>query len=147
MKEILGNNLKLFFDLIDKNHNQTEITYDGNNYEVWKISEDLYKKLCDMKEEQFTELVGEGGWWRSSDGSIFLKPYEKNYVHGHNLISWSKGFFNCEESHKPKKYECLSEYLYECVNVYCPENVCAYAVDLAKANGMTMGELFSMYEG
>lgn len=103
MKEILGGNLKLFFDLMDKNCDSADITYAGNKYEVWEVSDELFTKMCDMTEEQFVELAGEDAWWRSSDGSIFLAPYERNYVHGHDLISWSKGYFNCEDSRKPKK--------------------------------------------
>ena len=72
MKEILGNNLKLFFDLMDKNCNSADITYAGNRYEVWKVSDELHKEMCDMSEEQFVELAGEDAWWRSSDGSNLL---------------------------------------------------------------------------
>ena len=36
MKEILGKNLKQFFDTIDNPPNNAEITYAGKMYEVWQ---------------------------------------------------------------------------------------------------------------
>lgn len=147
MKEILGHDLKRFFDSIDKNCDNADITYAGNRYEVWKVSDELFKKMCDMTEEQFVELAGEEAFWRHSEGSNLGTPYEKNIINGHKLISWSKGYLRCEESRKSKKYESLSEYLCDCVGASQPKNVCALAVTLANANGMTMSELFAKYEG
>lgn len=57
--EILGNNLKKFFDAVDNPPNDAEITYAGNEYEVWEISDELHKKMCDMSEDKFVELAGE----------------------------------------------------------------------------------------
>lgn len=147
MKEILGGNLKRFFDTIDKNCSNVEITYANNRYEVWKVSDSLFKYMCDMSEEEFVELAGDEAWWRSSDGSNLGTPYEKNIVNGHKLISWSRGYFDCEESRSSKKYESLSDYLCNCVGASQPRNVCALAMDLAKYNNMTMAELFRKYEG
>lgn len=44
------------------------------------------------------------------------------------------------------RYESLLEYLCENIGASQPRNVCALAVDLAKYNNMTMGELFTKYE-
>ena len=147
MKEILGGNLKRFFDTVDNKYNDADITYAGNTYEVWEVSDELFKQMCDMSEEEFVELAGDDAWWRSSEGSIFLAPYEENIVNGHKLISWSKGYFDFEESRRSRKYQSLSEYLCECIGASLPRNVCALSVDLAKYNNMTMGELFRKYEG
>ena len=87
MVEILGNNLKQFFDTIDNPPKDAEITYAGERYEVWEISDELYKRMCDMSEEEFIKLAGEDAY------------------------------------------------------------VCTCAIDLAKYNDMTMGELFEKYEG
>lgn len=146
MKEILGGNLKRFFNVIDNEYNDAEITYANDRYEVWKVSNGLFKDMCDMTEEKFVELAGEDAWWRQSEGSSLGAPYEKNIVNGHKLISWSKGYFDCEASRRSKKYESLSDYLCNCVGASQPRNVCALAMDLAKYNGMTMGELFKKYE-
>ncbi len=59
MVEILGNNLKKFFDIIDNPPKDAEITYAGNRYEVWEVSDELHNKMCDMSEEEFIELAGE----------------------------------------------------------------------------------------
>ena len=49
MVEILGCDLKRFFDTVDNPPKDAEITYAGNssgiNYEVWEVS-DEYLKLC-----------------------------------------------------------------------------------------------------
>ena len=37
MVEILGNNLKQFFDIIDNPPKDAEITYAGDRYEVFRI--------------------------------------------------------------------------------------------------------------
>lgn len=147
MKEILGGNLKRFFDTVDNKCANADITYAGNRYEVWKVSNKLFEQMCEMSEEKFVELAGEDAWWRSSTGCVLGVPYEKNIVNGHKLISWSKGYFDCEASRRSRKYQSLSEYLCECVGVSLPRNVVACAMDLAKYNNMTMGELFEKYEG
>lgn len=147
MKEILGGNLKKFFDTIDKDCKNADITYAGERYEVWSVSDELFEKMCNMIEENFVELAGEDGWWRQSDGCNLGRPYEKNTVNGHKLISWSKGYFYAEESRRSRKYESLSDYLCNVVGCSQPRNVCACAMTLAKYNGMTMGELFGKFEG
>lgn len=62
MKEILGKNLKQFFDVIDNPPNDAEITYAGSRYEVWEVSDELFKKMCNMTEEEFIEMAGEDAW-------------------------------------------------------------------------------------
>ena len=51
MKEILGKNLKKIFDAVDSECNDADITYAGDRYEVWEVSDDLFAKMCDMPEE------------------------------------------------------------------------------------------------
>ena len=47
MVEILGCDLKRFFDTVDNPPKDAEITYAGNssgiNYEVWEVSDELFK--------------------------------------------------------------------------------------------------------
>ena len=50
--EILGNKLKRFFDKVDNPPNDADISYAGNRYEVWEVSEDLFNKMCDMSEDE-----------------------------------------------------------------------------------------------
>ena len=141
MIEILGNNLKQFFDIVDNPPNDAEITYAGERYEVWEVSDELHKKMCDMTEEKFVELAGEDTWWKSSEGSVLGVPDTEFEVKGEDMLGWNRW------DRKQKKYSDLSEYLCECVGASTGKNVCACAMDLAKYNDMTMGELFEKYEG
>ena len=141
MIEILGNNLKQFFDIIDNPPNDAEITYAGERYEVWEVSDELHKKMCDMTEEKFVELAGEDTWWKSSEGSVLGVPDTEFEVKGEDMLGWNRW------DREQKKYSDLSEYLCECVGASTGKNVCACAMDLAKYNDMTMGELFEKYEG
>ena len=143
MIEILGNNLKQFFDIVDNPPNDAEITYAGGRYEVWKVSDELFAKMCDMLEEEFVGIAGEDAWWRSSTGSVIGTPDTEFDVNGNNLVAWDSPIY---ESKKDNKYENLSDYLCNCIGVSQPRNVCACAVDLAKYNDMTMGKLFEKYE-
>ena len=141
MIEILGNNLKQFFDIVDNPPKDAEITYAGERYEVWKVSDELHKKMCDMSEEEFVELAGEDAWWRSSTGSVLGVPDTNFKVNGENLFGWNRW------EREQDTYSNLSEYLCECVGASLPNNVCACVMDLAKYNNMSMGELFTKYEG
>lgn len=141
MAEILGNNLKGFFDVIDKRQKDAEIKYANGDYEVWEVSDDLFKRMCDMSEDDFVDLAGEDVWWRSAERSNLGIPDTKFTVNGKKLLGWNW------QDKKIRKYENLSEYLCECIGASTGKNVCACAVDLAKYNHMTMAELFEMYEG
>lgn len=150
MVEILGKNLKQFFDTIDTPPNDAEITYAGNRYEVWEVSDELFEKMCNMTEEEFIGIVDDGAWWRSSEGSNLGYPDEITVVNGSELICWSKERVYPSYDSIPKEmldYENLSDYLCNCIRVSQPRNVCACAMDIAKYNDMTMGELFEKYEG
>ena len=144
MKEILGKNLKKFFDVVDSECNDADITYAGDRYEVWKVSDKLFDKICDMSEEEFVGIAGEDAWWRQSYGSNLGYPDAEFEVNGKNLTGWDSPIY---DSKIGNKYENLSDYLCNCIGISQPRNVCACAVDLAKYNDMTMGELFEKYEG
>lgn len=144
MVEILGKNLKQFFDTIDNPPNDAEVTYAGDRYEVWEVSDDLFIKMCNMSEEEFVEMAGEDVWWRSSIGSVLGAPDTEFNVNGNDLVAWDSPIY---ESKKGNKYESLSDYLCNCVGASLPKNVCACAMDLAKYNDMTISELFEKYEG
>ena len=51
-----------------------------------------------------------------------------------------------EEISKDINYQSLSEYLCEFIGASMPRSVVACAIDLAKFNHLTMGELFEKYE-
>lgn len=145
MKEILGNNLERFFNnKIDGNR-----TYKGNRYEVWEVSNEVFDAMCDMPEERFIELAGEDAWRRSAEGSNLGTPDTKVYINGHEMLGWAGEPWDDED--EDDEFEIyasnLSNYLCDVVGASQPRNVCALAVDLAKYNGVTMGELFTKYEG
>lgn len=145
--EILGNNLKKFFDAVDNLPNNAEITYSGDRYEVWTVTKELFKKICNMTEEQFVELAGEEAWWRSSSGSN-LSNREQGVININNkeMIGWIEKPYGINVWHG-LSYKSLTEYLCEFIGASTEKNVCACAMDLAKYNDMTMSELFEKYEG
>ena len=161
MKEILGNNLKQFFDNVDPAYKNADITYAGNRYEVWKVNDSLFESMCDMTEEEFVRLAGEDAWWRQSDGSVLGVPHDTYTIKGHCLRVWElrdrlEWCGNCECDDEESCVECmdysrefksLTEYLCDEVGASTEKNVCACATDLAKYNGITIGELFSKFEG
>ena len=162
MIEILGNHLMKFMIVMsdDKEYERHQRTYKGQEYEVWEISDDLFNDMCDMSEEKFVELAGEEAWWRQSDGSNLGIPCTTYTIKGHRILAWecrdrSDWCDNCECDDEESCVECmdysrefssLSEYLCNEVGASQPKNVCACAMDLAKYNNMTMGELFRKYE-
>lgn len=145
MKEILGNKLQKFFDIVDPHYSEAEITYsDYGRYEVWEVSDKLFEEMCNMTEEKFEEMAGEEAWWRSSDGSNLGCPDTYFIVNDAELLAWDSPIYSSKKGHG---YSNLSEYLCECVGASLPKNVCALATDLAFYNDMKMSELFEIYEG
>ena len=145
MKEILGNNLEQFFNA----EINGERTYKGNRYEVWEVSDETFDVMYEMSEEEFVELAGEDAWWRYSEGSNHGIPDTKVYINDNEMIGWADEPWDDED--EDDEFEIysrsLSDYLSDVIGVSQPRNVCALAVDLAKYNNMTMGELFTKYEG
>ena len=145
MKEILGNNLEqLFNNVVNGNR-----TYKGDKYEVWELSNEAFDAICDMSDEKFEELAGEDAWWRSSDGSNQGIPDTTVHINGHEILAWAGEPWEDEEDDEEFEIYAskLTDYLCNELGASQPRNVCALAVDLAKYNGITMGELFTKYEG
>lgn len=144
MKEILGNNLKKFFDIVDPHYSEAEITYsDYGKYEVWEVSDKLFEKMCNMSEEKFEEISGEGIWWCSSEGSVLGYPDTYFTVKDAELLAWDSPIYSSKKGHD---YSNLTEYLCDCLGASSSKNVCALATDLALYNNMKMSELFDTYE-
>ena len=71
MKEILGNNLKQFFSVLDNPKEYGAIcTYKSNRYEVWLMDDEIFDMIADISAEKFVKFAGEDAWWRSSNGSV-----------------------------------------------------------------------------
>ena len=143
-------------------------TYSGSEkpyYEVWELSKDDLKKL-----EYTEEWKDEWGWWRYAKGSNMGTPFDFFTVNGKELIAWDgfkredlrddwedepneekaayhHSFKEYEETQYPHVYDNLLTYMGEELGASVERNVCALAVDLARANGLTMARLFEIYEG
>lgn len=145
MKEILGNNLEQFFN----SEINGKRTYKGKRYEVWEVSDEVFDAICDMSDEKFEELAGDDAWWRSAEGSNQGIPDTKVYINGHEMLGWAGEPWDDEDEDDEFEIHSssLTDYMCDVIGASQPRNVCALAVDLAKYNGITMGELFTKYEG
>lgn len=144
-------------------------TYKGSDkpyYQVWELSKDDLRKL-----EYHEEWKDEWGWWRYAKGSNMGTPFDFFTINGKELIAWENQYkrmdlrddweeepddekaayhYSFKEYvavHCPNEYDSLTEYMGEELQASNGTNVCALAVDLARANGMTMAKLFEIYEG
>ena len=138
-------------------------SYDPH-YEVYEISQDDMKRLQEIFELPF------GAWWRYAKGCNLGTPFDFFTVNGKELIAWggprrddlrdwwdkesdeekasyNYSFSEYEKDTMPYKYETLTEYMCDEIGASTETNVCALAVDLARANGLTMARLFELYEG
>lgn len=144
MKEILAENLQALFD---NSNIDGKCTYKGKRYEVWEVSDDVFEKMCEMTEEEFEELCP-SGMWRSCDGSVLGTPDATVHINGYEILAWGDEPWEDEEDDEYEIYaSSLTNYLCDVIGASQPKNVCACAMDLAKYNHMTMGELFTKYEG
>ena len=134
------------------------------HYEVYEISQNDMKRL-----EEIFDLPS-SSWWRYAKGCNLGTPFDFFTINGNELIAWGgarrddlrdwwdkepdeeKAAYNYsfsayEKDTMPYKYETLTEYMCDEIGASMESNVCALAVDLARANGLTMAKLFELYEG
>ena len=134
------------------------------HYEVYEISQNDMRKLEEVFEMPF------GSWWRYAKGCNLGTPFDFFTINGKELIAWggprrddlrdmwdrepdeekeayNYSFHKYEEDTMPYKYETLTEYMCDEIGASTETNVCALAVDLARANGLTLARLFELYEG
>lgn len=166
MAEILGGGgLHKAFKELGIKATRTYKRSEKPHYEVWELSKDDLKKL-----EYTIEWKDEWGWWRFAKGSNMGTPFSFFTVNDKELIAWDGpkredlrddwadetdaekaayhySFREYEEAQYPHTYENLLTYMGEELGASVERNVCALAVDLSRANGMTMAQLFKTYEG
>lgn len=165
--EILGGGaLYKAFKALDIEATRTYKGSDKPYYQIWELSKDDLKKL-----EYTEEWNDEWGWYRYAKGSNMGTPFDFFTVNGKELIAWENQYkrmdlrddwddepdsekeachYSFKEyvaTHCPNKYDTLTEYMGEELGASNGTNVCALAVDLARANGLTMAQLFKIYEG
>ena len=150
MKEILGGELDLAFKELRINAIKT---YEGDTHlddktQIWELNEEDFIKLCEIKEEDWSD---EWGWWRSAEGSNMCNPLSRFNINNHYIKAWDGGARLDELDqvgwYQDRKYNNLLEYLCDEIGASTERNICAVAVDLAKINNIKMSELFKKYQG
>lgn len=112
-------------------------TYKGENFSVWEIEK---KDLRVLEESHDEELFWQLGWWVFSKGSNFGKPFDFLTINNQFLIGW-------EAENGNDTFDKLTDYLSDGLGITDNEEICGCAVDLARANGMSMSKLFKTCEG
>ena len=163
--EILcGGNIKKAFKELGINATKTYLGKEEPHYQVWEINKnDLHILENSIWQDNW-------GYWRYAKGSNMGTPYSFFTVNNEELIAWDGykrdrlrddwdaesdeekasyqySFKEYEEVNYPHVYENLRTYMCDELGASTEKNVCALAVDLARANGMTMAKLFEIYEG
>jgi len=149
--EILGGELDKAFEELNISAKKT---YESKNirheyqeiYQVWELSDEDFKKICNLTEKDWKDDWG--GWWRSAEGSNMCNPISRFNINHHYLKAWdSNNRLESLDYYRGREYEYLTEYMCDEIGASMEKNVCALAVDLARINGITMGELFRKYQG
>lgn len=150
MKEILGGELDKAFKELNISAKKT---YESKNirheyqeiYQVWELSDEDFEKICNLTEKDWKD---DWGWWRSAEGSNLCNPISRFNINHHYMKAWDG--VNRETSsrdHWSREYNNLLEYFCDEIGASMEKHICALAVDLARINGITMGELFRKYQG
>lgn len=110
------------------------MTYTGETYSVVEIEKSDLMNLMESMHEN-SEF---NGWYCYSKGARVGSACDFFRINGHDLIGWSES---------SKDYHTLLDYLTEELRLTDDEDICDYAVSLAKVNGMNLSKLFKTYEG
>lgn len=146
MKEILGGELDQAFIDLNINAKKTYQAKDITDFEqVWELSNKDYEKLCNIEEDDWKD---NWGWWRNAIGSNMGSVNRRYNINNHYIRAWD-GYSreNHKDYYQDRKYQNLLKYFCDEIGASTEKNVCALAVDLAEQNNITMGELFSKYQG
>ena len=162
MKEILGGSLDKAFENLKIHATKT---YEGNTWldnktQVWEVLDEDFDKLLNISDD-FWYNTFDYSWWRHSEGSVYGFPYIDYIINEQHLKAWDgharedyeyeKEIFDGEEEwddwFQNREYDSLLTYLDEEIGATAERSVCALASDLAKGNGISMGELFNKYQG
>lgn len=170
MKEIIGEKMSNIFAVLGINPKKTFNGHIGywDDFSVWELTDEDFKTLDDMTDEEFEKYAENYPWWRYAEGSNQGVPDYEFTVNGEKLIAWYdadrdedliEDFKNEDEADQEGGLEqyiatwhettfpTLTDYLCNELGATTERNVCALAVDLAKYNKITMAELFRKYGG
>lgn len=136
MAEILaGGNIHKAFKALGVEAKRTYKSSHEPYYQVWEIDKKGMHALEDAE-----EWPDEWGWWRSAKGSNQGTPVDFFTVNGQFMIGWATRDGN-------DTYDSLIDYFRQGMSVGMESNICALAIDLGRANGKTMSQVFATYEG
>lgn len=114
--------------VLAENNVQFTKRYSGDRYKVIELEKSDAKKISG----QYLE----NAWCKLSNGAGG-SPFDIISVHGNCLIGWPAN---------KDTYKKLTDYI-SALGANDDDDVCDYAVGLAKANGMNMSMLFARFEG
>lgn len=135
MKEILGG--EGLENALRQLCPEAKRVYASLRYEVWELSDEDFDKICNIDDRDWRD---DWGWWRYSEGSNLGDPDAEYTINGHRLLAWD---FNPGHPICPNRsYLTLSGYMSEELGASTGKNVSAVTTDLAKYNGLTLGQLF-----
>lgn len=136
MAEILaGNGINNAFKDLGIKAKRTYKSSHAPYYEVWELDKRDLKVL-----EDTSEWLDSWGWWRSAKGSNLGTAADFLTVNGQFMIGWESRSGN-------DTYDTLLGYFCDGIGASLESNIIALAVDLARANGMSVAKLFKTYEG
>jgi len=114
---------------------------DDTLYSVYQLSDEDYE-ILDQDSRVNNPAQWTKGGWRWSMGSIKGDPDTFMTVNGHKLLCWSG-----TDITEDYGYGDLLSYLSNVQGCSAFRNVCSLTIDLAKHNRMSLGELFTKYQG
>ena len=135
MELLAGNGISRAFKELGINAKRTYKSSHEPYYEVWDVDKRDIKTL-----EEVYEWPEEWGYWRSAKGSNMGTPVEFFTVNGQFMIGWE----TCDGN---DTYDSLLDYFHQGLSVGMTSNIIALSVDLGRANGKTVSQLFKTYEG
>ena len=113
----------------DRIYSRTEKPY----YEVWQIEK------SDIKTLELSRNDPTASWYCYSKGCNRGTPCEFLDVNGKFLIGWPA-------NNGRTSFNTLLDYFKDGLDIVVSNDVCATAVTLSKANGITLGQLFNQYQ-
>ena len=136
MAEILaGGGIRKAFKAFGIKANCTYKSSYEPSYEIWELSKNDLRTL-----DEALEWPNEFGWYKYAKGSNMGTAADFFTVNGQFMIGW-------ETRDGKDTYNTLMDYFGEGLGVYNESIICAYAVDLARVNGKTLGNFFETFEG
>lgn len=136
MSEIFGGGgLENAFEALNIEAKRTYRSSHEPYYEIWELNKKDLRML-----EEVMEWDDSWGWWRSAKGSNMGTAADFFTVNGQFMIGW-------ETLDGNDTYDSLIDYFHKGLSVGMESNICALAIDLARANGLSLGRLFQTYNG